>query len=141
MNSLKRFSKHIITCVKFEVSLKELAVKSKPKKSRRLKRSRSKGYHGECQLVKKLRKYGFKARRIPVSAPSREPLPDLFAIKGDVIIAFEVKSQSSEKIYFRKNQTENSSSSSTYSTFIKKDSSISRKIPIQMGIQKDRETK
>jgi len=88
------------------VSLRELAAKNKPERSRGLKISRRKGYHGERQLVKKLRKYGFKAVRVPTSAPSREPLPDVFATKGDTILAFEVKSQSSEKIYFRKNQVE-----------------------------------
>ena len=42
---------------------------------------------------------GFDALRIPVSAPSSEPLPDVFAIKGDAILAFEVKSQSRYAYY------------------------------------------
>jgi Holliday junction resolvase len=53
-------------------------------------------------LVKKLREAGFKALRIPVSAPSNEPLPDVFAIKGDTILACEVKSQNRYTYYKRK---------------------------------------
>ena len=49
--------------------------------------------------MKKLRKYGFKAVRVPVSSPSREPLLDVFTTKSDAILAFEVKDQSSGKIY------------------------------------------
>ena len=52
--------------------------------------------------MKKLRKYGFKAVRVPVSAPSREPLLDVFTKKSDTILAFEVKDQSSGKIYLGK---------------------------------------
>lgn len=88
------------------MSLRELAVKSKPKRRRRLKSSKRKGYRAERQLVKKLRKYGFKAVRVPASAPSREPLPDVFATKGDAILAFEVKAQNTGRTYFRKNQVE-----------------------------------
>lgn len=39
-----------------------------------------------------LRENGFYALRIPVSAPSKEPLPDVFAVKDDCILAVEVKS-------------------------------------------------
>ena len=85
------------------MSLRELAVKPG---RRELKTRKRKGYHGERELVKKLRRYGFMAVRIPVSAPSREPLPDVFATKDDKILAFEVKAQSSGRIYFRKSQVE-----------------------------------
>jgi Holliday junction resolvase len=94
------------------LSLRELAINqnkkgknkgriSNGKQSRYVKQ---KGYRAEKELVKKLRSWGFKAVRIPVSAPSSEPLPDVFAIKGDSILAFEVKSHNNEKVYFRKNQ-------------------------------------
>jgi hypothetical protein len=66
------------------VSLRELAAQSKRKGRRVLtgkesRRIRRKGYRAERQLVKKLRGYGFKSVRVPASAPSREPLPDVFA--------------------------------------------------------------
>ena len=54
-------------------------------------------------LVKKLRKEGFDALRIPVSAPSKEPFPDVFAVKDDTILAFEVKSQA-RYAYYKRNQ-------------------------------------
>lgn len=54
---------------------------------------KKRGYDAERELVKKLRAVGFDALRIPVSAPSNEPLPDVFGIRGDTILAFEVKSQ------------------------------------------------
>lgn len=64
---------------------------------------KKRGYDAERELVQKLREMGFEAVRIPVSAPSSEPLPDVFAIKGDMILAFEVKSQGSYT-YFKKEQ-------------------------------------
>jgi Holliday junction resolvase len=63
---------------------------------------KKRGYDAERELVKKLREVGFKALRIPVSAPSNEPLPDVFAIKGDTILACEVKSQNRYTYYKRK---------------------------------------
>jgi Holliday junction resolvase len=39
-----------------------------------------------------------------MSAPGREPLPDVFATKGDTLLAFKVKTQNSERAYFRKKQ-------------------------------------
>ena len=63
---------------------------------------KKRGYDAERELVKKLREAGFKALRIPVSAPSNEPLPDVFAIKGDTILACEVKSQNRYTYYKRK---------------------------------------
>ncbi|MFB0504698.1 MAG: Holliday junction resolvase Hjc [Candidatus Bathyarchaeia archaeon] len=63
-----------------------------------------KGYRAERELVKKLRSWGFKSVRAPVSAPSSEPLPDVFATKGDRILAFEIKAPNSDRAYFRKKQ-------------------------------------
>lgn len=95
------------------MSLRDLAAKSKQKgKGRRgriltireIRRIRKRGYQAERDLVKKLRDLGFKSVRVPVSAPSNEPLPDVFALKGDCIMAFEVKAPSAEKAYFPKDQ-------------------------------------
>jgi len=88
------------------VSLRDLA-EGKPKRSRytrtltrkEVRRIKKRGYDAERELVKKLRGAGFDALRIPVSAPSSEPLPDVFAIKGEAILAFEVKSQSRYAYY------------------------------------------
>ena len=73
---------------------------------REIKRIRRKGYRAERQLVKKLRGFGFKSVRIPISSPSSEPLPDVFAVKGDMILAFEVKAPNSDRAYFKKEQVE-----------------------------------
>ena len=71
--------------------------------SREVRRMKKRGYDAERELVQMLRDMGFEAVRIPVSAPSNEPLPDVFAIRGDTILAFEVKSQGSYT-YFRREQ-------------------------------------
>ncbi|MEM2939859.1 MAG: Holliday junction resolvase Hjc [Candidatus Bathyarchaeia archaeon] len=93
------------------MSLRELAAKSKRKGRRgrlltikEIKRIKKRGYQAERDLVKKLREIGFKSTRIPVSAPSSEPLPDVFATKGKCIIAFEVKAPNAERAYFPKDQ-------------------------------------
>jgi Holliday junction resolvase len=94
------------------LSLRDIAEKTKPKskrKGRKLssnesKRIRLHGYRAERDLVKKLRVKGYKAVRVPVSAPSSEPLPDVFATKDGCILAFEVKSTSSDRIYFKQEQ-------------------------------------
>ena len=97
------------------MSLRELAVKVKDKGKGRhgrlltikeIKRIRKRGYQAERELVKKLRRYGFKSVRVPVSAPSAEPLPDVFAMKGNCILAFEIKALNAERVYFRKEQVE-----------------------------------
>jgi Holliday junction resolvase len=94
------------------LSLRELAEKPKSKKrirkftSNESRRIRSLGHRAERDLVKKLRANGFKAVRIPVSAPSSEPLPDVFATKSNYIFAFEVKATSADRVYFRKEQIE-----------------------------------
>jgi len=91
------------------MSLRDLALKSKGRRRHRLssKESRSrrrKGYNAERSLVKKLRSLGFRAVRVPGSAPSSEPLPDVFATSGDMLIAFEVKASTEDRIYFSPEQ-------------------------------------
>ena len=54
--------------------------------------------------MRKLRVHGFRAVRIPVSAPSKEPLPDVLATKDDRLLAFEVKAPRAKRAYFRKDQ-------------------------------------
>lgn len=54
---------------------------------------KKRGYDAERELVAMMREVGFDAVRIPVSAPSTEPLPDVFAVKDKTVVAFEVKSQ------------------------------------------------
>jgi len=96
-----------------KMSLRELAAKSKRKgKGRRgriltvkeIRRIKKRGYQAERDLVKRLREMGFKSVRVPVSAPSNEPLPDVFATKGDCVLAFEVKAPNAERAYFSKDQ-------------------------------------
>ncbi|MBS7639417.1 MAG: Holliday junction resolvase Hjc [Candidatus Bathyarchaeia archaeon] len=95
------------------MSLRDLAAKSKRKgKGRRgriltikeIKRIRKRGYQAERDLVKRLRDMGFKSVRVPVSAPSNEPLPDVFATRGNCVLAFEVKAPNAERAYFPKDQ-------------------------------------
>ena len=96
------------------MSLRELARMSKKGKAKgrhgriltvkEIKRIRRRGYRAERELVRGLRGWGFKAVRIPVSAPSSEPLPDVFATKGDAILAFEIKAPNSNRAYFQKEQ-------------------------------------
>jgi holliday junction resolvase Hjr len=54
---------------------------------------KKRGYDAERELVHMMRSQGWDSVRVPVSAPSTEPLPDVFAVKGNSILAFEVKSQ------------------------------------------------
>ncbi len=82
------------------MSLREIA---NPKKSRQrftrtltgkqVRAMKKRGYDAERELVQMMREQGFDAVRVPVSAPSTEPLPDVFAVKGSTVVAFEVKSQ------------------------------------------------
>jgi Holliday junction resolvase len=92
------------------MSLRDLSgVKPKPNRysrtltSKEVKRIKKRGYDAERELVKKLRNEGFDALRIPVSAPSKEPFPDVFAVRDDTILAFEVKSQQ-RYAYYKRNQ-------------------------------------
>ena len=92
------------------MSLRDLA-ETRPKRQRftrtldrvQVRRMKKRGYDAERELVKKLRDAGFAALRVPVSAPSNEPLPDVFAIKGGTILACEVKSQD-RYAYFKRKQ-------------------------------------
>jgi Holliday junction resolvase len=94
------------------MSLRDLA-DDKPKRQRftrsldrkQVRRMKKRGYDAERELVKKFREAGFDALRVPVSAPSNEPLPDVFSVKGDAILACEVKSQE-RYAYFKRNQVE-----------------------------------
>lgn len=98
------------------MSLRELARQTKRKVGKgrhgrlltfkEIRRIKKRGYEAERELVRKLRVSGFKAVRVPVSAPSSEPLPDVFATKGDRIVAFEVKAPKAGRAYFSKNQVE-----------------------------------
>lgn len=96
------------------MSIRELAVRAKKGGGRRgrlldikeIKRMKRRGYGAERELVKKLRDVGFKAVRIPVSAPSKEPLPDVFATKGDCLVAIEVKAPRAKRAYFYEHQVE-----------------------------------
>ncbi|MFX0096180.1 MAG: endonuclease [Candidatus Hodarchaeota archaeon] len=71
-----------------------------------MKGRRKKGYNAERELVKLLRVKGWRAVRIPVSAPSGEPLPDVLATKDDTILAFEVKVNQKGCAYFSRRQIE-----------------------------------
>jgi len=91
------------------MSLRDLA-NTKPKRERftrtlnraQIRSMKKRGYDAERELVKKMREFGFDAIRVPVSAPSNEPLPDVFAIRDKTVIAFEVKSQARYAYYKRK---------------------------------------
>ncbi|MCW4050169.1 MAG: Holliday junction resolvase Hjc [Candidatus Bathyarchaeota archaeon] len=61
--------------------------------AREVRAMKKRGYDAEREVVHMFRDEGYYAIRIPVSAPSREPLPDVFAIKGKTLLAIEVKSQ------------------------------------------------
>ena len=61
--------------------------------TKQVRAMKKRGYDAERELVHMLRDEGYSAIRIPVSAPSKEPLPDVFAIKDDSILSIEVKSQ------------------------------------------------
>jgi len=70
-----------------------------------IQRWRKRGFYSETVLVKELEKHGYKAVRVPVSNPSRNPLPDVIARRDEHVYAFEVKT-ASDYAYFPKNQTE-----------------------------------
>ena len=61
--------------------------------AKQVRAMKKRGYDAERELVHMFRDVGYSAVRIPVSAPSKEPLPDVFAIKDDAILSIEVKSQ------------------------------------------------
>jgi len=70
-----------------------------------LQRWRRRGFYSETALVKVLEKQGYNAVRVPVSNPSRNPLPDVIARRGQHVYAFEVKS-AGYRAYFPKEQIE-----------------------------------
>jgi Holliday junction resolvase len=94
------------------LSLRDL-VETKPKRKRftrtlnrdQVRRMKKRGYDAERELVKMLRGAGFDALRVPVSAPSNEPLPDVFAIKDKTILSCEVKAQE-RYVYYKRKQVE-----------------------------------
>lgn len=95
------------------MSLRELATpqsqRKKPQRQRyirmltrkEVRAIKKRGYDAERELVHKLRDNGYYAIRIPVSAPSNESLPDVFAVKDDSILSIEVKSQARYSYYKR----------------------------------------
>ena len=68
----------------------------------KLRRWRRRGFYSEEVLVKHLKKYGYNAVRVPVSNPSRSPLPDVIARKELHVYAFEVKNAKYYAYYPRK---------------------------------------
>ena len=78
----------------------------RPLTFKEIRRIKKRGYETERELVHKLRINGFKAVRVPVSAPSGEPLPDVFATKGDCLVAFEVKAPKAVRAYFPREHVE-----------------------------------
>lgn len=67
-----------------------------------LKNWRRRGFYSEMVLVKKLQRMGYSAVRVPVSNPSGNPLPDVFARRGEHVYAFEVKNASYYAYFPRK---------------------------------------
>jgi len=78
---------------------------NKPSVKSDIQRRRRRGFYSETALVKKLEKQGYNAVRVPVSNPSRNPLPDVIARQGNHIYAFEVK-KAGYYAYFSKDQIE-----------------------------------
>ncbi len=68
-----------------------------------LQRRRRRGFYSETMLVKKLEKHRYLAVRVPVSNPSRNPLPDVIARRNEDVFAFEVKT-AEYYAYFPKKQ-------------------------------------
>jgi len=93
------------------MSLRDLASpKKKPRKrytrnlsAKQVRAMKKRGYDAERELVHMFRDIGYDAIRVPVSAPSKEPLPDVFAVKGDSILSIEVKAQE-RYAYYKKDQ-------------------------------------
>ena len=73
--------------------------------AKQVRAMKKRGYDGERELVHMLRDVGYSAIRVPVSAPSREPLPDVFAIKDDAILSIEVKAQE-RYAYYKRDQVQ-----------------------------------
>jgi Holliday junction resolvase len=73
--------------------------------AKQVRAMKKRGYDAERELVHMLRDVGYDAIRVPVSAPSSEPLPDVFAIKDDTILSIEVKAQE-RYAYYKKDQVQ-----------------------------------
>lgn len=73
--------------------------------TKKIRNWRRRGFYSETVLVKKLKKAGYEAVRVPVSNPSMNPLPDVIARKGLHAYAFEVKN-ARYYAYFAKSQIE-----------------------------------
>ena len=73
--------------------------------AKQVRSMKKRGYDAERELVHMLRDVGYSAIRVPVSAPSREPLPDVFAIKDDAILSIEVKAQE-RYAYYKRDQVQ-----------------------------------
>ena len=73
--------------------------------AKQVRAMKKRGYDAERELVHMLRDVGYDAIRVPVSAPSSEPLPDVFAIKDDSILSIEVKAQE-RYAYYKKDQVQ-----------------------------------
>ena len=95
------------------MSLRDIASpKKKPRQrytrqltAKQVRAMKKRGYDAERELVHMLRDVGYSAIRVPVSAPSREPLPDVFAIKDDAILSIEVKAQE-RYAYYKRDQVQ-----------------------------------
>ena len=95
------------------MSLRDIASpKKKPRErytrqltAKQVRAMKKRGYDAERELVHMLRDVGYSAIRVPVSAPSREPLPDVFAIKDDSILSIEVKAQE-RYAYYKRDQVQ-----------------------------------
>jgi len=74
-------------------------------RAKSIQRWRKRGFYSETALVKKLEKHGYRAVRVPVSNPSRNPLPDVIARRDQHVYAFEVKG-AGYYAYFPKRQIE-----------------------------------
>jgi len=68
-----------------------------------IQRWRRRGFYSEKVLVKLLERKGYYAVRVPVSNPSRNPLPDVIARRNEHVYAFEVKN-AKYYAYFPKDQ-------------------------------------
>jgi Holliday junction resolvase len=74
-------------------------------RAKSIQRWRRRGFYSETALVKKLERFGYRAVRVPVSNPSRNPLPDIIARRDNHVYAFEVKG-AGYYAYFPKRQIE-----------------------------------
>ena len=67
-----------------------------------LQRRRKRGFYTETALVRKLQKCQYLAVRVPVTNPSRNPLPDVIARRNKQVYAFEVKTAGHYAYFDRK---------------------------------------